>query len=529
MLRTRESDTDKGGQLGVLHNAQKWLGSSAYLKLTGFAQFLRSILPGKGIAGDAASTTQAKAPPVPALVDLANETDALIGHEIRQGCTGEMDVLLEGIRKSLLEESLTYSQTVDEEHALERLWVNLLRLGLFDEFLNLVRRLNLPLRDEVRTVIGYCERQYEVCRKNGEAYRARYPDLDIFTMGCIVWGEEYVGNFLRYNLRSMLSQGNLPALRAQGRIVCSIVTDAAGEKRMREHPVFKELSDVADILFTVVPDEIIAILARGHLVQHFYILYGMLDHCSIYFAQGAASHLFMIPVDAIVADGSLNNMANYRHEGYECCGGGNIVAETETFLPALDRRYGDDGPIRISTEELATLAVEHAHHYFRSQVIAVENVDFGKHPRELFWPVDDGVEIHSVFIHPLFTSASGLAKYSRKHFANIDYGMIPRMFSTSNSIKIMNPRQAYVNNFTAAGRRYETTGRAFTVEDFLSCHNYTYPVQKGLFDRPQSLPCRIGGWTRYSDLDQDVRTISARFGVTAGVKELNREPSGLDL
>jgi len=120
-------------------------------------------------------------------------------------------------------------------------------------------------------------------------------------------------------------------------------------------------------------------------------------------------------------------------------------AMAQEFLPALDGLFGADGPIRISTEELASLAVKHAHHYFTSQIIAKENQDFGKHPRELFWPVAGGVEIHSVFIHPLFTSASGLAKYQRRHFANIDYGMIPRMFADSGSIKIIDdPRKAYV-------------------------------------------------------------------------------------
>jgi hypothetical protein len=221
----------------------------------------------------------------------------------------------------------------------------------------------------------------------------------------------------------------------------------------------------------------------------------------------------MIPVDSIVADGSLQNMANHRHEGYECCGGGNIVAETETFLPALDARFGGDGPIRISTAELATLAAEHAHHYFRSQIIAVENDDFGKHPREVFWPVDGGIEIHSVFIHPLFTSISGLAKYSRKHFANVDYGMIPRMFSGRQPIKVLEPRKAYVNNFTAGSRLYETTGRAFTIEDFLRSHDYSYPVQKSLFGQPQALPCRLGGWTAYGNVAQDVRAINACFGI----------------
>jgi glycosyltransferase domain-containing protein len=462
----------------------------------------------------AAAEAQVVLPRISTLLDLANETDSLLAFEINNGCLGPVDQLIDDLRKTILENKVVYAPSISEDDAVERLWINLLRLGLFDELLHLVNQLDLPLRTEARTFADFCAREYDASKKRGEAYRARHPNSDIFTMGCIVWGNEYVGNFLRYNLRSMLSENNLPALGGQGQVVFSIVTDAAGERHIRQHPMFGKLAEIADFEFIMIPDEMIGILSSGHLVRNFYILYGMLDHCSIFFAQGAASHLFMIPVDSIVADGSLNNMANYRHEGYECCGGGNVVANTETFLPALDMRYGDDDPISISTEDLATLAVEHAHHYFTSQIVATENEDFGKHPRELFWPVDGGVEIHSVFIHPLFTTASGLANYRRMHFANIDYGMVPRLFSDSDRIKIIeDPRQAYVNNFTARGRLYETTGKPFAVADFLGAHNYSYTVQKSLFKRPQTLPCRLKGWTPYRDVTMDVREISARLTI----------------
>ena len=370
----------------------------------------------------------------------------------------------------------------------------------------------LPIRDEVKAFIDFCAHEYALCQQRGEALRASNPDRDIFTLGFIVWGREYVDNFLRYGMRSMLSEGNLPTLRSQGQVVFSIVTDVAGEAQIRQHPVFAQMCALGDVVFITMAESITGILRSGHLVRNFYVLYGMLDHCSIYFAQGARSHLFMIPVDAIVADGSLPNMANYRHEGFECCGGGNIVANTETFLPALDGLFGADGPISISTEELASLAVKHAHHYFTSQIIAKENQDFGKHPRELFWPVAGGVEIHSVFIHPLFTTASGLAKYQRRHFANIDYGMIPRMFAGSASIKIIDdPRKAYVNNYTAANRLYETTGMPFAQEDFIRSHGWSYPVQKSLFTRAQRLPCRLEGWTPYRDVATDVQEINLEF------------------
>src|SRR5262249_50716558 len=162
----------------------------------------------------------------------------------------------------------------------------------------------------------------------------------------------YIRNFLHYNVRSMLADGNLPALKRQGPVVFSIVTDAGGERRMREDRLFAGIEEIGPVEFTIVPDKIMAILRSGHLVRNFYMLYGMLDHFSIYLAQAARSHLFMIPVDSVVADGSLGYMANERRLGFECCGGGNIVAEAESFLPALDARFGQNGPLQISTADL---------------------------------------------------------------------------------------------------------------------------------------------------------------------------------
>ena len=56
-------------------------------------------------------------------------------------------------------------------------------------------------------------------------------------------------------------------------------------------------------------------------------------------------------------------------------------------------------------------------------------------------------------------------------------------------------------------------GEPFAVEDFLRCHNYSYPVQKSLFKRAQTLPCRLKGWTAYRDVTMDVREISARLTI----------------
>jgi hypothetical protein len=503
--------TSEPGRENDRRQASLW--SQLLRRAEGLAWWLR----GSDRSAQVANGVSPPAPPpvlLPTLHELANESDAVNAAEVRDGCVGPVEEQLARLRDKIRNWQTKYEGTPLEDEALDRLWVNLLRLGLFDELRHLANGCGLPFRAEIRAFLDHCAVEFPACKARGAAYRAGHPDVEIFTMGCIVWGEEYIRNFLRYNVRSMLSEDNLPALATQGKVVFSIVTDQAGEQRLRGDPTFGRLMEVADVEFTIVPDNLIGILRQGHLVRNFYVLYGMLDHCSIYFAEGAGSHLFMIPVDCVVASGTLVNMANYRHQGYECCGGGNLVAETETFLPALDQRFAGDGPIRISTYELASLAFEHAHHYFQSQIIAAENRDFGRHPRELFWPVDGGVEIHSVFIHPLFTTAAGLANYQRKHFANIDYGMIPRLFTRPGPIKLMDPSLAYVNNFTAANRKYETTGRSFAYEDFLRCHDWTYPIQKACFTQAQHLPCRLVGYTACNDVAQDVREINSLFGVS---------------
>jgi len=164
--------------------------------------------------------------------------------------------------------------------------------------------------------------------------------------------------------------------------------------------------------------------------------------------------------------------------------------------------------IAISTDELATLAVANPHHYFVSQIICAENMNFGKYPRELFWPVPEGIRIHSCYIHPLFSTASAIQRYKRMHFANVDYGMIPRMFQEPDRIKVLtDPRDAYINNFASGTRLYETTGHPFRHDDFMAAHGYTYPVQKGLFIHAQMLPCRYSGLTPSCDVLSDVAAL----------------------
>jgi hypothetical protein len=449
------------------------------------------------------------------IADLVGKSDAIFGLEVRKGCGPMVESLIDDLRTGVTENRTCYEGVAVDNAYLARLYVNFLRLGLLEELKMLCERHKFHLggaTEFLNAVVNLCSDRYKQAARAGIAWKAKQAVSERFTLSCTVWGEEYVQNFMNFNVRSMLGPGNLPALAKMGECKFFVITNENGRAAIETHPVFVQASKYAAWEFVMVPQPVITELVSPAMEQYFYVLYGMLDHIGIFFAQGADSNLFMIPVDSIVADGSFVNIVNYRNEGFECCGGGNIVANTETFLPALDKKFSGQPAIAISTKDLASLAIKHAHHYFISQLISAENADFGMHARELFWPVPGGVEIHSCFIHPLFVAASALARYKRKHYANVDYGMIPRIFDEPDRIKIIsNTDEAYINNFASGKRRFETTGNPFEYAIFLKAHHYTYPVQKALFVHRQTLWCDYKGITANRNAEVDVEVLSKQL------------------
>ena len=464
------------------------------------------ILIKKFAAARPASAAPSRTVTVNSLVRLS---DAVLRAELQGGSGRDVRSKIERLAQLAERDVVGYFGAEVERSCLGQLLINFLRLGLLHELVSLRDRLQLPFDSSLCSFIDFCIERYPSAAEEGRAWRARHAGEELFLLSCIVWGSGYIENFLEFNVRSMLAPGNLPGLAQKGRCKVFVITNAAGREQIERHPVFANATRVVDWEFSIVPDGLIDILVQSHLKDYFYLLYGMLDHIGVLYAQGAGAHLFMIPVDSVVADGSLVNMAQYREQGYECCGGGNVVAESETFLPRLRERFAQQSAIAISARDLGSLAIAHPHHYFVSQIICSENGNFGRHPRELFWPVSGGIVIHSCFIHPLFCSASAVQRYKRMHLANVDYGMIPRIFDDARRIKVLtDPNEAYINNFASGTRSYETTGRPFHYDDFIEAHAFTYPVQKSLFVHGQSLPCEYVRLTAYRDVTKDVAELS---------------------
>ncbi len=366
-----------------------------------------------------------------------------------------------------------------------------------------------PRYDTLINLLNFIQSEDAEIVRRSETITIQCSEEEINLVGSIVWGKKYLDDFMNYNVRSMLASGNMPALKAHGLLVHSIVTTPEGKEFIENHAVYAELSKVAQVEFFCFPEKCLGLFTGEDGPDKWsYMLYGILDHINILFARSLKANLFLIPVDSIVANPSFTNMHRYLKEGYDCCGAGNLVAERDSFLKALKDTYGVTGALEIKTKDLASLALKHPHNYITSQLVHDQNKSFGKHAREIFWPVPEGIVVHSIYTHPLATSARRICSDYVMPFSWVDFLLPVRMFSDADEFPkykiIENAEEAYINNFAPASRVFEVTGRAFSPNDFVAAHTYSHPIHHSMLNTRQFIPCEYEPLKCSNDVDSDI-------------------------
>ncbi len=333
---------------------------------------------------------------------------------------------------------------------------------------------------------------------NLQYFKARLshrPKKKSLMFSYLFWGERFGKFFVDIHIPSLLARGNIPSLSKSAKILVFIVVDPLARSVVEQSSSLIKLKKYAEVSFLEIPSNIQVTLTRNQRDLNFYLLYGMMDHLGIAVAQQLNVPIALFPVDSVVSNRCLTSFWRALEDGFEVCGGGNIVANEEDFVPLIRKRH-KSGVVDLSVKELSLLAQTVPHHYFNSQIVVDQNIDFGAHPRELFFNVDGFVEIRSIFVHPLMVSADSLQRYQRKHYANIDYGMIPRIVSDVSKIFLTGiETDAYINNFAEKERVFETLGRDFDPSRFALEQSNAHTIQRNLFSRTQKLPALCDfGW-----------------------------------
>jgi hypothetical protein len=169
------------------------------------------------------------------------------------------------------------------------------------------------------------------------------------------------------------------------------------------------------------------------------------------------------------------------------------VSNRETLLPALDERFGDSPAIEISARELANLGLQHLHSYIAQRMVIEENHDFDKYPRELYFPTEDGLVVHALYQHPLVISARAICKDIELDYFVVDSKLMARIMSDPREFPrlkvVTDSNEAYVANFAPKARKFDTTGRALNVRDFVPVHLQSEPVHHYIWKHRQLIRC----------------------------------------
>jgi hypothetical protein len=335
------------------------------------------------------------------------------------------------------------------------------------------------------------------------------PERPAYVISSVVWGDIYVDNYMNYMIRSLLAPGNLPALRNRD-MHLSIVTTPSGRDRMRRHPRYADISEYARVHFFTFPEALIQVGNQTDPGYAYYQLYGVMDHVSIAFAKALKAGILLLPVDCIVAVGSLRNMLARIEEGYDVVGMTNIVAKREQFLPKLDATFGTGTVLAATARQLANLALTCLHQESFGNLVAPENQDFSLWARDMFWPTEGGIHSRCVFVHPLCVSADCIGRNFTIHYKWVDLylsdALFPRVEDFHKFYLVPNSEEAYITNFATENRRFPGSDKPFHPLTFAEGNKHAPALNRWFLTQPQFIACDTEMRTR-RDPDADVAEV----------------------
>src|SRR5262249_29649524 len=147
----------------------------------------------------------------------------------------------------------------------------------------------------------------------------------------VVWGEAFSRCFLEYCVASLLSPGNLPALKTRQRSKFLIATLPTDWAFMNATPIFRELTRYVDRAFIEIPP----CAERKSSCEHMGV--GHKIACEMAYREKAYATIFA--PDCIISDGTIRQLQHHAAQGVELVWVPALRFAEEAFLGYL-RAWG---------------------------------------------------------------------------------------------------------------------------------------------------------------------------------------------
>ena len=170
----------------------------------------------------------------------------------------------------------------------------------------------------------------------------------------VIWGRPFVEMFLEVGLRSLLAEGNLPALAKRHRVVYTVFTTAQDAELLQQAPAFARLQQQVQVRISLFsPQETAGGQAASH---HLFWSRGF------ELARRNGEILFLLIPDLLFAKGTLLRWAARFEAGYHAVYTPGPQVVLETLLPELRGRFptGTEA-LALDDGELQDLLFRHLH------------------------------------------------------------------------------------------------------------------------------------------------------------------------
>ena len=250
-----------------------------------------------------------------------------------------------------------------------------------------------------------------------------------------VWGYSFVRQFLEFGLRTMLAPGNVPALAEMLPCEFIILTSYEDEPFLRQHPTFRQLSDICKVDVRLI----------DHLITGTnYSTTITLAYTEAIRAEGPAlvdTCFFLLVSDYIVADGSFRNVLKRVMAGANGIQVGNFQVAEQDAMPWLqDQLQTVPGALSLSPRTLMRWALSHLH---PATVANIVNYPLNNniHTNRLFWRVDGDALIGRFYLMHMICIRPELEDFVVG--ASCDYSFIPEMCPSGN-VEIISDSDDYL-------------------------------------------------------------------------------------
>lgn len=319
-----------------------------------------------------------------------------------------------------------------------------------------------------------------------------------FLLVNVVWGEEFVSEFMDRCVATLLAPRNLPVLTSRYDAHFIIFTTERDEASLRRHPLFSLLERTIKVHIVRYDDELFAF--RRALTDRYGDVTRYGERLSDYFERlwrfclmsgahyatieaGRRLDAFVTPLcaDNMIGDGGIERLVELMEAG------GDVVnvtvvrlarSEVAGHLTADVRRA--DGTLVLSNQRLSEAIANHMpREYF------VDHNNFARFPLMLCWRVDnEGILVHSTHFHPLCIRAAVLRHRLGLTVDPVDGRFLARQFPHNTRMLTVNDASVICVDLSAAPLFEQATGKVkgFSIRDAgLWLSGYWDDVREQLF------------------------------------------------